>query len=446
MAAELRSSVALSVIGMAAVAVVLFFVKLTFTPLVRPPMLLDVWLLAMAGVVGACAISTGLFVRRAPRDEEAVKRWKPLGAAMSRALNILVAASPWILLPHAGPALLEVMMVLYVWYVATAVMVSTVAIPISAAEVAIVFGSLISFLLWTAAPSAKLLAFFLGMIGLSMIGLRSLVRRAVVRAIEERLVSERVEAALRLTLAATAAERDAKNRFIASASHDLQQPLHAAGLFFETAVGTGDAGARTQAIAGARRAFASTQALIGQMLDYLRLEAGAVTARAETVALGPLLESVTLDYDTAARQAGMRLRQVSSRLAVTADANLLSRALGNMVANAVRHARGRRVLIGARRNGGMAVIWVIDDGGGVAAGDLDRVFEDFAQGSETGGTRGGFGLVLASARRSLDLMGGTAGLDRRWRGGSAFYLRLPLAEPQDIVLSSQAAEPLCAAV
>src|SRR4051794_29362282 len=66
MAAEIRSSVLLSVIGMAAVTIVVIFVKLTFAPLVRPPMLLNAWLTAIASVMAFWAISTSIFVRRAP--------------------------------------------------------------------------------------------------------------------------------------------------------------------------------------------------------------------------------------------------------------------------------------------------------------------------------------------------------------------------------------------
>jgi signal transduction histidine kinase len=259
-----------------------------------------------------------------------------------------------------------------------------------------------------------------------MLAFRRLIRRAVVAAIEARIRSEAAEAATRSALAAAEAARDAKTRFIASASHDLQQPLQAAALFFENAVATGDAAARTRAVAGARTAFASTQGLIRQMLDHLKLEAGAVRARADTVSLGPLIAAVAAEHEPAARAAGMRLIALPSQLAVTADEALLRRALGNLVANAVRHAQGERVLVGARASGGTVTLWVIDDGRGVGVSDAARLFEDYAQGSDNA-TRGGFGLGLASVRRSARLMRGDALLDARWTGGAAFGVTLPRA-------------------
>jgi signal transduction histidine kinase len=73
-------------------------------------------------------------------------------------------------------------------------------------------------------------------------------------------------------------------------------------------------------------------------------------------------------------------------------------------------------------------LWVIDDGVGVAEADAGRLFDDYVQGSDHGDEiRGGFGLGLASARRMAGLMQGAVGLERRWRGGSAFWLELRAA-------------------
>jgi signal transduction histidine kinase len=132
------------------------------------------------------------------------------------------------------------------------------------------------------------------------------------------------------------------------------------------------------------------------------------------------------DQAPAALAEGIRLHAVSSSQSVKADPTLLGRALSNLVANAIRHSQGRRALIGVRRDSEAVTLWVIDDGRGVGARADTRLFEDFAHGAAvTAGSREGFGLGLASARRSLALMGGAAGLERPWRGGSAFYLRLP---------------------
>ncbi len=418
-AAESRSAAVLSIVGMAIMGVVLFFIQTVFDPIVRPAWRLDAWMIYMLAVVGFWAAAMLGFLLRRPDDAEMARLWSPIGRAAQTGLNIGIALCPWVLLPAADPALRSLMIVLLVWFVATEVMTSSQATAVPVWEVVMLMGSTIAFVLWSGQPYAGVLAFFLAMIGLTMLGLRSLVRQTAVRAIEAKILSERAAAITR-------AERDAKTRFIAAASHDLQQPIQAASLFFEQALaGEPAASERATAIAGARAAFASTQALIGDMLDHLRLEAGATAARAERVALGPLIAAVATEQAPAARAAGLRIIAMPSRLAATADPQLLRRALGNLVANAVRHAGGERILIGARGAGATVTLWVIDDGVGIAAADAAVLFDDYAQGRSPGGHRGGFGLGLASARRSLALMGGAAAHHPRWESGAAFSLTLP---------------------
>jgi signal transduction histidine kinase len=420
-ASESRSAAVLSIFGMAILAVVLLFIQTTFEPVVKPAWRLDAWMTFMLAVSGSWAAAmVGFFMRR-PDDAEMSRIWNPIGRWLQTALNVGFAVSPWVLLPDADPALRSLMTVLLVWFIATEVMTSSQATAVPVWEVVMLVGSTSGFIIWTGAPYAAVQAFFLAMIGLTMLGLRSLVRRTAVRAVEAKVLTERAAAITR-------AERDAKTRFIAAASHDLQQPIQAASLFFEHVLAADDAPSRARSIEGARAAFASTQALIGQMLDHLRLEAGAATARAEAVALGPLIAEVAAEHEPAARGAGMRLIARPSRGAVVADPVLLRRALGNLVANAVRHAGGERILVGARREGGRVTIWVIDDGRGIGAADAATLFDDYTQGAVARGPgRAGFGLGLASVRRSLELMGGTARYEPRWTSGAAFALTLPAA-------------------
>lgn len=248
-----------------------------------------------------------------------------------------------------------------------------------------------------------------------------ILQGAVDRAYADRLTAE-------AALADVAAERDAKTRFLTSASHDLGQPLQAARLFFDQALRARTAARRAEAARKAAWAFDATEQILRQVLDHLRLEAGAVAPRLEAVPVGPLIARVAELNEPAARLAGSELRALPSKLSAHADAALVERALGNLVANAVRHAKARRVLVGARRRAGQVRMWVIDDGVGVPPADAARLFEDFVQGSNHGDeVRGGFGLGLASARRMARLMAGEIGLDAGWRHGSAFWLELPAA-------------------
>ena len=222
--------------------------------------------------------------------------------------------------------------------------------------------------------------------------------------------------------------RDARTRFLASASHDLGQPLQAAGLFFDQVVQSPEGPARDKAIRNVRWSLESTANLLNQILNHLRLESGGVEARSETVALGALIAGIAEMQEPASRLANLQIRAVQTGLIARCDRVLTERALNNLVSNVIRHAKAHRLLIGARRRQGQVRIWVIDDGVGIPASDLPRLFEDHVQGSNHGEEiRGGFGLGLASTRRLAELMGGQAGHDPRWRRGSAFWIELPLA-------------------
>ena len=416
---ELRGARAPTIIGIFIMSAVLVFVELAIRPQAAMPWTVDAWVAAMATVLaGACWL-----VGRSTRGPGLPIQPDVRKAAMLQsAMSWLIVVSVWILLPPAGADLRALMLMMYVWYIATVVAASSAAVPVPARDIVLLTTSMVGWVLWDQPPHWIAWAVFLSMAGATMLAFRRLIHSAVVSAIEARVASELAEATTRAALAEAEAARVARTRFIASASHDLQQPLQAAQLFFETAVDTGDLARRTRAIEGARAAFASTSALIETMLDHLRLEGSTVRARSQPVALGPLIAAVAAEHAPAARAAGMQLRVSPTARMASADPELLRRAIGNLIANAVRHARGEHILIGVRPRRGALILWVIDDGEGIAAADAPHLFEDYRQGAST--SPGGFGIGLASVRRSLALMDGAAGHEPRWTRGAAFWLRL----------------------
>ncbi|OSZ70822.1 hypothetical protein CAP39_07680 [Sphingomonas sp. IBVSS1] len=221
------------------------------------------------------------------------------------------------------------------------------------------------------------------------------------------------------------AERVAKARFIASAWHDLGQPIQAARLFSDQASRSPDAARRASAAAHAEQAFATVERQLGAMLDHLRLDSGDVQLAISALPAGPLLASAAALHVAAAREQGVALQVRPGTALVQADADLAGRALANLIHNGLRHAGARQIRLTARRCAAQAQLWVIDDGRGIAPADRAGLFEDFVQGHDTG--RGGFGLGLSGARRMARLMGGDLRFHPRRRGGAAFCLELPAA-------------------
>ena len=223
-------------------------------------------------------------------------------------------------------------------------------------------------------------------------------------------------------------ERDARARFLASASHDLGQPLQSARLFFDQVLHEKDAGRRDQAIAETKAAFAMLARQMNNIVHHLQLETGLVLANLREHSAGLLISETASLAEAAASIAGIEINAVASRLRFTGDRELVERVLSNLADNAIRHSKASRLLIGARRHGSAIRFLVIDDGIGIPEGDLPHLFDDFVQGSNHGDeVRGGFGLGLASVRRMAALMGGTAGIDTSLKHGAAFYLELPCA-------------------
>lgn len=381
-----------------------------------PPVRRDLIVGLCAGYAAAWLFFLGL--RVAHRRREARRAWRTHDRAIMWMGNSAIIAGFWMAMPFADDA----MLLLVVFLAFGAVIVQVLGTverppklgPPSLLPLAIPVAVALYFLVHWDRYSPILIPYALSY-GYVAWALRSLVQRAVDRAYAAMLQ--------------VAAERDARTRFLESASHDLGQPLQAARLFFDDVMES--ANRREREAAGRRVTWAldAAQQLLRRVLDHLKLEAGAVEPRLRAVALGSLIAQIAEMNEPAARLAGLDIIALSSRLSARADPELVERALGNLVANAIRHAKARRLLIGARRRAGRVRLWVIDDGVGIAETDAPTLFDDFTQGSDHGDEiRGGFGLGLASARRMAGLMDGEVGLEGKWRAGAAFWLELPAAD------------------
>lgn len=219
-----------------------------------------------------------------------------------------------------------------------------------------------------------------------------------------------------------------RDRFLASASHDFGQPLQAARLFVHQALQQPDAAKRDFAIRNADWAFDSMARMIAKLSHDLRLKGGAIQPDMRQLELRPLLQQAIEQAGPVAKQHHVELSLVGKSAMVQVDPDLLARCLSNLIDNALVHAKASRIVLGCRRHGNRLRIWCIDDGRGVALADRDRLFTDYAQGTDHGDeVRGGFGLGLSGTRTMARLMGGDAGLERRWTAGSAFWLEIQVA-------------------
>jgi signal transduction histidine kinase len=235
----------------------------------------------------------------------------------------------------------------------------------------------------------------------------------------------------------------AKSRFLAAASHDLRQPMHALGLFVGALQGRA-MDAEAQRLVG--YIDGSVKALDDQfaaLLDVSRLDAGVVEPVYAAIHVQTLLERVCRDHAGQAQARGVRFRQVETSAVVRSDPVLLERMVRNLVANAVRYTERGRVLVGCRRQQGVLVIEVWDTGCGIPLAEQSRVFEEFYQAEGRVRDRAeGLGLGLAIVRRIAALVGVGLSFESMPGRGSVFRLRVPLGEDDAGTVPEPAPEPV----
>jgi signal transduction histidine kinase/CheY-like chemotaxis protein len=255
-----------------------------------------------------------------------------------------------------------------------------------------------------------------------------------------------VEATVELREQKTAADAAviARSRFLAAASHDLRQPMHALTLLVEALKERlqNEGGAHLRLIEQIEASAHSMESLLNALLDISRLDAGIVVARPECFVAGTVFERLAKQYEPLAAEKGLELHVHDSRLYVFTDPVLLQRVLGNLIANAIRYTDSGRVVLGLRR---VQKDWVrfevLDSGKGIPEAYRERIFEEYFQleNPERGRDKG-LGLGLAIVKRLAKLLGSPVELRTQVGRGSAFAIRAVRCEPP-LGLIADAAQP-----
>jgi signal transduction histidine kinase/DNA-binding NarL/FixJ family response regulator len=222
----------------------------------------------------------------------------------------------------------------------------------------------------------------------------------------------------------------AKSRFLAAASHDLRQPLHALNLFIAQLRSEKDPAEKSRVIARVDAAVAAMNELFNALLDISKLDAGVLTAAIAEFPVNHLLKRIETTFTAAAREKGLRLRIVACGAWIRSDFILLERVMLNIVSNAVQYTDRGAVVVGCRRRGDHVRIEVWDSGIGIPADQQRNVFGEFFQlGAAEGDRRGGLGLGLAIVDRLCHLLDHPVELASTPGRGSSFFVSVPLVVP-----------------
>lgn len=244
-----------------------------------------------------------------------------------------------------------------------------------------------------------------------------------------RLRFETIDLAERLSLEKERAEQAnlAKTRFLASANHDLRQPVHALGMFVGALRSRAMDSEARRIVEHIDESIQAMDSLFTALLDISRLDAGLVEPRLQAFPLLPLLDRICRDCAAEADDRGIRLVLIPCSLQVSTDPMLLERILRNLLSNALRHTECGRVLVGCRR-GARASIEVWDTGCGIPLEKQALVFQEFYQiGNSERDRSKGLGLGLAIVKRLAEMLELPLVLNSRPGKGSVFKLGVPLA-------------------
>ena len=214
----------------------------------------------------------------------------------------------------------------------------------------------------------------------------------------------------------------AKSRFLAAASHDLRQPLHALGLFVAQLHGQVRANERRRIVARIDAALSAMNELFNALLDISKLDAGVLTPSMTEFPVAKLLDRVDTTFTGAAREKGLSLQVVTSSAWVRSDFILLERIVFNLVSNAVRYTSSGGVVVGCRNRGVNLRIEVWDTGPGIPQDQQQNIFGEFYR---LGAPGAGLGLWLAIVDRLCWLLDHPVHLTSTVGKGSCFSVAVP---------------------
>jgi signal transduction histidine kinase len=224
-----------------------------------------------------------------------------------------------------------------------------------------------------------------------------------------------------------------KSEFLAAMGHELKTPLHAIRGYSQLLLEGIDGPltpAQQEDLENILRSGDHLRALIDNVLQFSKLEAGEETIHPEEVEVAGLLEEALQNVKVLAREKEIEVRTRSDGLKVRADATKLKQVLINLLSNALKYTPSGRVEVSVEPRGGEVLFAVKDTGVGIPEEFREKIFEPFTQiDSSTTRQWAGIGLGLSIVKRYVEMHGGRIWVESEVGKGSTFYFTIP-QEPQ----------------
>ena len=253
-------------------------------------------------------------------------------------------------------------------------------------------------------------------------GEHSFVAAAVRDMTERRLISDALVAARE---EADRANR-AKSRFLATASHDLRQPLQAIRLINASMQKfTRDLPELTELVRHQELAIDSATRLLNALLDISRLESGAIEPQLAPVSLAGAFEDIVSEFEPVAAGKNLQLSYAATRSVISTDRTLFTQLLQNLVGNSLKYTERGQVTISQVLEDNALILKIEDTGVGISEDKLGRIFDEYYQVGPQGTKRLGVGLGLAIVREVTRLLGYSVAVSSELGRGTCVSVRIP---------------------
>jgi signal transduction histidine kinase len=234
-----------------------------------------------------------------------------------------------------------------------------------------------------------------------------------------------------------------KSKFLAAASHDLRQPMHALTLFVEILKSHVYDPEAAKLVGQVDHSVEVLSSMFDALLDISKLDAGVVQPYHENFAIQPLLDRMADEFSWVARDKGLYLEMARCEHVVCSDPLLLERILRNLISNAIRYTEHGGVTLTCKQVAEGLQLEVRDSGIGIAFEHLPHIFEEYYQvGNQQRNRNEGLGLGLAIVKRLEQLLGYRMKLDSALGAGSCFTFIVPLAEASFPASSNDMINPI----
>jgi two-component system, sensor histidine kinase len=251
-------------------------------------------------------------------------------------------------------------------------------------------------------------------------------RVLVAAAIRDVTDRKRVEAELKLARESADRANQGKSRFLATASHDLRQPLQTLALLNGTLrriVNDPDA---TEAISQQEQAIGAMSKLLNALLDISKLESGAIKPEPTDFTVASMFEELRREFANSAAAKGLTLQVEECADGVHSDPALVGQILRNLISNAIKYTREGWVRLRCLHDAALVRIEILDTGIGISTDQIAYIYDEFYQvGVPTNSSRNGYGLGLSIVQRVVKLLDLKLDVRSELGKGSVFSLVLP---------------------